>query len=256
MIGAVIGDIIGSRFEFNNHRSEDFTLFTEKSVVTDDTILSIATADCLLHNKEYASTYQLYAQKYPNGNYGGMFSKWMYAPNPKPYGSFGNGSGMRVSPVGWFFSNLEDTLKEAEKSAAVTHNHPEGIKGAQSIAMAIFLARMGSSKQEIKSAIESKFNYNLDFNLDTLRKTNKFDETCQITVPQSIYCFLISNSFEDAIRKAISIGGDSDTIACMTGGIAEAFYKEISEEILTNAKKVIPLAFWRIWEEFKGRVGA
>ena len=256
MIGAVIGDIIGSRFEFNNHRSEDFTLFTEKSVVTDDTILSIATADCLLHNKEYASTYQLYAQKYPNGNYGGMFSKWMYAPNPKPYGSFGNGSGMRVSPVGWFFSNLEDTLKEAEKSAAVTHNHPEGIKGAQSIAMAIFLARMGSSKQEIKSAIESKFNYNLDFNLDTLRKTNKFDETCQITVPQSIYCFLISNSFEDAIRKAISIGGDSDTIACMTGGIAEAFYKEISEEILANAKKVIPTEFWEIWEEFQDRVGA
>jgi ADP-ribosylglycohydrolase len=255
MIGSLIGDIIGSRFEFNNHRSEDFTLFTEKSVVTDDTILSIATADCLLHNKEYANTYQVYAQKYPNGNYGGMFSKWMYATDPKPYGSFGNGSGMRVSPVGWFFSNLEDTLKEAEKSAAVTHNHPEGVKGAQSIAMAIFLARNGSSKEEIKSAIESKFNYALDFQLDILRNTNKFDETCQVTVPQSIYCFLISNSFEDAIRKAISIGGDSDTIACMTGGIAEAFYKEISEEILANAKKVIPLEFWEIWEEFKGRVG-
>jgi ADP-ribosyl-[dinitrogen reductase] hydrolase len=255
MIGTLIGDIIGSRFEFNNHRSEDFTLFTEKSVVTDDTILSIATADCLLHNKEYANTYQVYAQKYPNGNYGGMFSKWMYAIDPKPYGSFGNGSGMRVSPVGWFFSNLEDTLKEAEKSAAVTHNHPEGVKGAQSIAMAIFLARNGSSKEEIKSAIESKFNYALDFQLDILRSTNKFDETCQVTVPQSIYCFLISNSFEDAIRKAISIGGDSDTIACMTGGIAEAFYKEISEEILANAKKVIPLEFWEIWEEFKGRVG-
>ncbi|NBU97953.1 MAG: hypothetical protein EBS19_07055 [Spirochaetia bacterium] len=255
MIGAVIGDIIGSRFEFNNHRSEDFTLFTEKSVVTDDTILSIATADCLLHNKEYASTYQLYAQKYPNGNYGGMFSKWVYESDPKPYGSFGNGSGMRVSPVGWFFSSLEDTLKEAEKSAVVTHNHPEGIKGAQSIAMAIYLARNGSSKEEIKSAIESKFNYALDFNLDTLRKTNKFDETCQVTVPQSIYCFLISNSFEDAIRKAISIGGDSDTIACMTGGIAEAFYKEISDDILANTKKVIPLVFWDIWEEFLRRVG-
>jgi ADP-ribosylglycohydrolase len=255
MIGAVIGDIIGSRFEFNNHRSEDFTLFTESSKITDDTILTIATADCLLHNKEYANTYQLYAQKYPNGNYGGMFSKWMYAPNPKPYGSFGNGSGMRVSPVGWFFSSLEDTLKEAEKSAAVTHNHPEGIKGAQSIAMAIFLARNGSSKEEIKSAIGSKFKYTLDFNLDTLRKTNTFDETCQVTVPQSIYCFLISNSFEDAIRKAISIGGDSDTIACMTGGIAEAFYKEISDDILVNAKKVIPLAFWGIWEEFRDRVG-
>ena len=147
MIGAVIGDIIGSRFEFNNHRSEDFTLFTEKSKVTDDTILTIATADCLLHNKEYAKTYQLYAQKYPNGNYGGMFSKWMYTSEPKPYGSFGNGSGMRVSPIGWFYSNLEDTLKEAEKSAVVTHNHPEGIKGAQSIALAIYLARMGSSKE-------------------------------------------------------------------------------------------------------------
>ena len=255
MIGAVIGDIIGSRFEFNNHRSEDFTLFTEKSKVTDDTILTIATADCLLHNKEYANTYQLYAQKYPNGNYGGMFSKWMYTSEPKPYGSFGNGSGMRVSPIGWFYSNLEDTLKEAEKSAAVTHNHPEGIKGAQSIALAIYLARMGSSKEEIKSAIESKFNYVLDFQLDSLRKTNKFDETCGVTVPQSIYCFLISSSFEDAIRKAISIGGDSDTIACMTGGIAEAFYKEISEDILANAQKVIPLEFWKIWEEFRGRVG-
>ena len=255
MIGAVIGDIIGSRFEFNNHRSEDFTLFTEESKVTDDTILTIATADCLLHNKEYANTYQLYAQKYPNGNYGGMFSKWMYTSEPKPYGSFGNGSGMRVSPVGWFYSNLEDTLKEAEKSAAVTHNHPEGIKGAQSIALAIYLARMGSSKEEIKSAIEFKFNYVLDFQLDSLRKTNKFDETCGVTVPQSIYCFLISNSFEDAIRKAISIGGDSDTIACMTGGIAEAFYKVIPEDILANAQKVIPLEFWKIWEEFRGRVG-
>ena len=256
MIGAVIGDIIGSRFEFNNHRSEDFTLFTEKSKVTDDTILTIATADCLLHNKEYANTYQVYSQKYPNGNYGGMFSEWIYASNPKPYDSFGNGSGMRVSPVGWFYSNPEDTLKEAEKSAVVTHNHPEGVKGAQSIAMAIFLARNGSSKEEIKSAIESKFNYALDFQLDILRKTNKFDETCQVTVPQSIYCILISNSFEDAIRKAISIGGDSDTIACMTGGIAEAFYKEISEDILANAQKVIPLEFWDIWEEFKDRVGA
>ena len=255
MIGAVIGDIIGSRFEFNNHRSEDFTLFTDESKVTDDTILTIATADCLLHNKEYANTYQQYAQKYPNGNYGGMFSKWIYTSEPKPYGSFGNGSGMRVSPIGWFYSNLEDTLKEAEKSAAVTHNHPEGIKGAQSIALAIYLARNGSSKEEIKSAIEFKFNYVLDFQLDSLRKTNKFDETCGVTVPQSIYCFLISSSFEDAISKAISIGGDSDTIACMTGGIAEAFYKEISEEILANAKKVIPIEFWKIWEEFRGRVG-
>jgi ADP-ribosylglycohydrolase len=255
MIGAVIGDIIGSRFEFNNHRSEDFTLFTEESKVTDDTILTIATADCLLYNKEYAKIYQLYAQKYPNGNYGGMFSKWMYTSEPKPYGSFGNGSGMRVSPVGWFYSNPEDTLKEAEKSAVVTHNHPEGIKGAQSIALAIYLARMGSSKEEIKSAIESKFKYTLDFQLDSLRKINKFDETCQVTVPQSIYCFLISNSFEDAIRKAISIGGDSDTIACMTGGIAEAFYKMIPEDILATAEKVIPLEFWKIWEEFSGRVG-
>jgi ADP-ribosylglycohydrolase len=184
-----------------------------------------------------------------------MFSEWMYESDPKPYGSFGNGSGMRVSPIGWFFSSLEDTLKEAEKSASVTHNHPEGIKGAQSIAMAIYLARNGSSKEEIKLAIESKFNYALDFNLDILRKTNKFDETCQVTVPQSIYCFLVSNSFEDAIRKAISIGGDSDTIACMTGGIAESFYKEISEEILVNAEKVIPREFWKIWEEFRDRVG-
>ena len=255
MIGAVIGDIIGSRFEFNNHRSEDFTLFTEKSKVTDDTILTIATADCLLHNKEYANTYQQYAQKYPNGNYGGMFSKWIYTSEPKPYGSFGNGSGMRVSPVGWFYSNPEDTLKEAEKSAAVTHNHPEGIKGAQSIALAIYLARMGSSKEEIKSAIEFKFNYVLDFQLDSLRKKNKFDETCGVTVPQSIYCFLISSSFEDAIRKAISIGGDSDTIACMTGGIAEAFYKEIPEDILEKTKEILPQDFWNIWVEFRNRAG-
>lgn len=251
MIGAIIGDIVGSRFEWNNHRSEEFTLLTEKSFFTDDTVLTIATADCLLHSKDYTETYQNYARKYPNSGFGGMFRKWMNASHPKPYGSFGNGSAMRVSPVGWFYSSLDETLKEAKKSAEVTHNHLEGIKGAQAIAAAIFLSRKGSSKQELQSYIESNFHYQLDFDITVLRNSYEFDETCQGSVPQSIYCFLISNSFEDAIRKSISIGGDSDTIACITGSLAEAFYGNIPDEILIETYKRLPPDFLLIIDKMR-----
>ena len=250
MIGAIIGDIIGSRFEWNNHRDEEFLLFSEKSHFTDDTVLTIATADCLLRNRDYRETYQFYAKENPNAGYGGMFHRWIFSSDLKPYQSFGNGSGMRVSPIGWFFPDLDTTRKEAQKSAEVTHNHPEGIKGAESIASAIFLSRKGSSKEEIQTYIEDNFKYNLKFNFEELKISYQFDETCQGSIPQAIYCFLVSNSFEDAIRKSISIGGDSDTIACMTGSIAEAFYKNITEEIKLEAYSRLPENFLKIIQDF------
>lgn len=250
MLGGIIGDIVGSRFEWNNHRSEDFDFISEKCFFTDDTVLTIATADCLLSAGDYSSIYQTYARRYPNSGYGGRFRVWMNSDSPKPYRSFGNGSAMRVSPVGWFFPDLESTLKEARRSAEVTHDHREGIKGAESIAAAIFLARSKRSKQEIRSYIESNFQYNLDFSLQELQRSYEFDETCQGSVPQSIYCFLISSSFEDAIRKSISIGGDSDTIACITGSIAEAFYGEIPKDYIMKAKNLLKSELKEVLEKF------
>lgn len=225
MIGAIAGDIIGSIYEFDDEKPEyDFPLFTENSHFTDDTILSVALADSILNNEDYRFKLYEYYHRYPYGGYGGFFHIWAKVRNSPPYNSYGNGSAMRVSPVAWAYNDLETVLAKAKESAEVTHNHPEGIKGAQATASAIFLARSGSSKNEIKEYIEKNFEYFLDFDLEELRKNYTFNETCQRTVPQAIYTFLISDSFEDSIRKAIYIGGDSDTLACINGSIAEAYY--------------------------------
>jgi ADP-ribosylglycohydrolase len=224
MIGAIAGDIIGSIYEFNNYRSEDFNLFDTRSEFTDDTVLTVATADVLLNGGNYADKYREYVQRYPHCSYGSSFYQWAISQCPMPYSSFGNGSAMRVSPVGFAFNNLESVLLQAKRSAVVTHNHPEGIKGAQATAASIFLARKQVSKNEIKAYIEDNFQYTLDKAIDDLRSTYQFNETCQGTVPEAIFVFLISSSFEDCIRKAVSIGGDSDTLACIAGGIAEAYY--------------------------------
>lgn len=251
MIAAIAGDIIGSIYERHNLKTTDFTLFSPKSRFTDDTVLTIAVADCILNKKDYASTIKAYGNRYPNAGYGGTFKKWLSGEIEGPYDSWGNGSAMRVSPIGFAFNTMDKVLAEAKKSADVSHNHPEGVKGAQAIAAAIFLARTGSSKVEIKAFIEKQFNYNLSRTLAEIRPDYSFDVSCKGSVPEAITAFLESNDVEDAIRKAISIGGDSDTIACMAGGIAQAFFKEVPEHILEGAWTVLPEDFLEILDAFE-----
>ena len=238
MLGAIAGDIIGSVYEFTNVKPDFyFPLFVNDSEFTDDTVLTIALADSILSNIPYKDKLREYYLRYPNAGYGGMFHKWARSKNPQPYNSWGNGSAMRVSPVGWAYNDLETVLLKAKESAEVTHNHPEGIKGAQATAASIFLARTKNSKKEIEKFVEKNFNYNLDLDLEDLRKNYRFNESCQDTVPQAIFTFLISDSFEDSIRKAIYIGGDSDTLACINGSIAEAFYGGVPETIAEEIYK-------------------
>lgn len=250
IIGAVIGDVIGSVFEWNNVKTTNFDLFNPKCDFTDDTVLTIAVADSILNKKDFAKTIWEYGRKYRGRGYGGSFRKWLQEDDLKPYGSFGNGSAMRASAVGFAFNDIETVMEVAKQSAEVTHNHPEGIKGAQATATAIFLARQGKSKKEIKDYITQTFDYNLDFTLDEIRPTYKFDVTCQGSVPQSIVAFLESSDFESAIRLAISIGGDSDTIACITGGIASAFYEQIPTEIMNFVVDRLPSEYIEIMNRF------
>jgi ADP-ribosylglycohydrolase len=237
MIGAIAGDIIGSIYEFSSIKREDFPLFGHNSTFTDDTVLTVAIADSILNNKDYGQTLKEYGRKYPGRCYGGMFRVWLDSEAFHPYNSFGNGSAMRVSPVGFAFDTLERVLAEARKSAEATHSHPEGIKGAQVVAAAIFLARQGESKAVIKKYIEEMFAYRLAQPLDDLRLNYSFNGTCQGTVPQAIIAFLASSDYEDAIRKAISLGGDADTLACIVGGIAEAYYRDIPNHIESESVK-------------------
>lgn len=233
MYGAIIGDIVGSRYEFGNFKSKDFPLFQKGCDYTDDTIMTVAVAEALLRARAEQVSFrevlveemQGYGRMYPHpqGAYGGRFAAWLQAKDPQPYNSFGNGSAMRVSPCGLIAVTLEEALELAKVSAEVTHNHPEGIKGAQATAAAVYLARAGAPREEIREYIREHF-YPLDQTLDELRPTYRFDESCQGTVPQAITAFLESTSFEDAIRNAVSLGGDSDTIGAITGSIAWSFY--------------------------------
>lgn len=268
MIGAIIGDIVGSRFEFNNYRSKDFELFTEDCKVTDDSIMSLAVAKAIMETEkvkksfiaEYDSDYYLlienmtvkYMQeigrKYPDCGYGGMFLQWMFSDNPKPYGSFGNGAAMRISPVGFFVRTVIEANSLSEAVTRVTHNHAEGIKGAEAVTKAIFMARRGLSKADIHNYISRSY-YPLNFTIDEIRDTYSFNETCQETVPQAIEAFLESTSFEDAIRMAISLGGDSDTLAAITGSIAEAYYG-VPEEIKVKALSYLDHDLRNLYEEW------
>lgn len=254
MLGAIAGDIIGSVYEFNNFKPEiDFTLFTNESEFMDNTVLTAALADSILTGIDYKIKIKEYARLYPDCSYGNSFAKWAFSSNSKPYNSWGNGSAMRVSPVGWAYNDIETVLAKAKESAEITHNHHEGIKGAQATALAIFLSREGVAKQEIKSELEKRFSYNLNFDLEDLRKNYRFNESCQDTVPQAIYTFLISENFEDSIRKAIYIGGDSDTLACINGSIAEAFYKCVPEEIKTVVSQKLDVFLTKILREFSSK---
>ncbi len=252
MLGAIVGDIVGSIYEFNNHRSKDFPLFGVDCKFTDDTVLTIAVADCLMNNGNYTEYIKNYARKYTGRGYGGRFRQWISSESMEPYNSWGNGSAMRVSAVGFAYNDLEAVMNEAKRSAEVTHNHPEGIKGAQATAVAIFMARKGQSKEDIKTAIAQSFDYDLNRAVDEIRPTYVFNESCQETVPEAIIAFLESKDFEDAIRNAISLGGDSDTLACITGGIAEAFYDGVPTDIAKKALSYLDFNMREVVEKFYG----
>jgi ADP-ribosylglycohydrolase len=224
MIGAIAGDIIGSVYEWKNIKTKQFDLFSQDCFFTDDTVLTVALAESILTDTDYASLMKAYYRRYPGAGYGGFFHQWAQAHGSRPYNSWGNGAAMRISAVGFAFNTLDEVLVRAAEYTAVTHNHPEGLKGAQATAAAIFLAKTGSTKADIKQYTAATFHYDLSRSVDEIRPTYRFDESCQGTVPQAIVCFLESTSFEDAIRNAISLGGDSDTLACITGGIAQAHY--------------------------------
>jgi ADP-ribosylglycohydrolase len=253
MLGAIIGDIIGSPYESHNHRSTDFALFSERSRFTDDTVLTVAVADVILHGKDYAETFVEYFFRYPHAGYGKTFIKQARTGKLAPYNSWGNGSAMRVCPVGFSFGTIEAVLAEAKRSAEVTHNHPEGIKGAQAIALAVFMARRGESKAFIKGQIVERFGYDLSQPLETIGKNYRFDVSSQGSVPQAFTAFLDSTDYEDAVRKAISIGGDSDTIACIAGGIAHAFFKHIPSEIENAGLAHLDKDLLEVVREFSGR---
>lgn len=249
MYGAILGDIIGSPFEFDRgDKTKDFKLFSRRSHFTDDSVMTLAVCEALLKVGQDAtvkeiedaviSSMQSWGRRYPHAGYGGYFRRWLTACHPEPYNSFGNGSAMRVSAVGWLYDSLENTRTVAKATANVTHNHPEGIKGAEATASAIFMARNGSSKEEIKKYIENEFHYDLNRTLDEIRPSYHMDETCQKTVPEAIIAFLEAKDFEDAIRNAVSLGGDTDTLGAITGSIAEAYYG-IPEWLMTECRKRI-----------------
>ena len=224
MLGAIICDIAGSIYEFENYRAKDFEFFGRKADFTDDTVCTIAVADALLNGKPPADALYEWCTRYPGRGYGGMFAQWIQKPGGKPYNSYGNGAAMRVSPAGFLGRTLDEALDMARRVTEVTHNHPEGLKGAAATAHAIFLARNGVGPGEIRSAIQSSYGYDLSRTVDGIRPDYRFNETCQETVPEALICALEATDFEDAIRNAISIGGDSDTVAAIAGGVAEAMF--------------------------------
>ena len=250
MLGAIIGDIIGSPYEGNPVKTKDFPLFSQRSRFTDDTVCTVAIADSLLTGIDYAVKLKEYYHRYPHAGYGGMFMTWASSRAMGPYKSWGNGSAMRVSPVGFAFDTVEETVAEAKKSAEVTHNHPEGIKGAQAAAALIFLARKGYDKKYLKEFTESEFGYNLNRKLDTIRPAYRFDVSCRGSVPEAILSFLESRDYEDAVRNAVSLGGDSDTMACIAGGIAQAYYHDIPEKILNEGIKRLDVTLLKILYAF------
>jgi len=259
MLGAIIGDIVGSRFEFNNIRTKDFELFAKNCQVTDDSIMTLAVAKAILAcdgdwsqlGRNAVKYMQEIGRKYPGCGFGGMFGKWVFSDKPAPYNSFGNGAAMRVSPCGFIARTEEEAILLSKKVTEVTHNHPEGLKGAEAVSVTVFMARNKLSKSDIKKRIEKDY-YTLNFTLDSIRDDYEFDETCQGTVPQAIVAFLESDSFEDAIRNAISLGGDSDTLAAITGSIAEVFYgvpSDLKSEALTYLDREL-LNIYKEWEKF------
>ncbi len=266
MYGAIIGDIIGSYYELNCTKDYDFQLFSSESKFTDDTVLNLAVCSAILHNCEktsftkrgqrvfeYGAQYRKYYNRYPNAGFGQMFSKWAKGSSFERQRSYGNGAAMRVIPIGYAYSTLEQVLLQAKLSAKSTHNHPEAIKGAQAVAAGVYLARQGQDKEMIRNYIGNKFSYDLSYNLDSIKDGYVFNSRTSYSVPVSILCFLESSSYEDAVRNAVSLGGDADTMACIAGGIAEAFGYKVPNDILSKGKHYLDMEQKNVINEFNKR---
>ena len=259
MIGAIIGDIVGSRFEWHNHRSKEFELFTSKCFATDDSIMTLAIGEALMRSQsdwsdlgaQAVRCMQGIGRPYPNCGYGGRFHRWIYSDHPHPYRSYGNGAAMRVSACGFVAGSLDEAKILSKTVTEVTHNHPEGVKGAEATTVAIYMARSGSSMAEIRELIDREY-YPMNFTLDEIRPTYRFNETCQGTVPQALMAFFESTCFEDAIRNAISVGGDSDTLAAITGGVAQAYYG-VPGELYDQAIEYLDPSLLDILQRFEVR---
>ncbi len=253
LLGALAGDVIGSRYEWHPIKTTDFQLLHDDCFFTDDSVLTVAVANGLLQGGRYAEEIWDFGNRYPGRGFGNNFMRWLSGPKKEPYNSYGNGSALRVSPVAWAYDTVEAILEGAYQSAVVTHDHPEGIKGAQSVALAVFMARQKESKDAIRKEIMDRFHYDLNRSLAEIRPEYTFDVTCQGSVPEAIIAFLESEDFEGAVRNAISLGGDADTQAAIAGSIAEAYYDGVSEEISTFVKNVVPDEFWQIILEFNDK---
>lgn len=250
MLGAIAGDIIGSPFKYLGFKGLDFPLFSEKSHFTDETVLTVAVGDALLHDLDFAKTLKSYGRRYPDAGYGGSFHKWMLSDSLEPYKSWGNGSAVRTSPVGFLCSCESSVLQTARLCAQVTHNHTEGIKGSQAVSFGIYLARHGNSKKVIREEIYRWFGYNLNRSLDDIRPCYRFNISCQGTVPPAFIAFFESEDYESAVRNAVSLGGEADSLACISGALAEAFYGPLPEEIIAQTRSQLPPEFLSIIDEF------
>ena len=255
MLGAIAGDVIGSPYEAFPIKTTDFPLVQAGCRFTDDTVLTVAVAQAILEDQDYGRALKAFGRKYPNAGYGGSFIHWIYEPEVQPYNSWGNGSAMRVSPVGFAFDDVPRVLEEAERSAEVSHNHPEGIKGAQATALAVFLARTGHGKEAIREQIGQRFDYDVKRTVAEIGPGYSFDVSCQGSVPEAMIAFFDSKDYEDAVRKAVSLGGDSDTLACIAGGIAHAFYGAVPEAIEDEVRHILPADLLDVVDRFNDRYG-
>ena len=265
MYGAILGDIVGAPYEFDNGgKTRSFPLFSDRCEFTDDTVMTVAVAEALLSVPEDAEddtvrealvkAMKHWGRKYPDAGYGGRFYHWLFSDNEKPYGSYGNGSAMRVAAAGWLYATLEKTQRMAELTADVTHNHPEGIKGALATATAVFMARTGKTKEEIKDYIEREYGYDLNTTLDEIRPWYRHVETCRESVPQAIRCFLEGESYEETLRNVMYIGGDTDTLGAIAGAVAEAFFG-LPEELIMECRKRLPEEMLKVADKFTERIG-
>ena len=250
MIGAIAGDIIGSPYEFHPIKTTEFPLFSARSKFTDDSVLTLATAFTLMTDGDYAENYRIFGRLYPLAGYGARFKEWLASDDPRPYNSWGNGSAMRVSPIGFGLDDEAAVLREAERSAIVTHDHPEGVKGAQSTALAIFLARKGADAETIRKEISGRFGYDLGRTAAEIRPEYQFNESCQGTVPEALICALEANSWEEAVRLSVSLGGDADTLACIAGGVAEALHGPVPDDVVLRVKEILTEDLREILEDF------
>jgi ADP-ribosylglycohydrolase len=255
MLGAIAGDVIGSVREFLGPCPEDFELFHPRCRPTDDSVLTVAVAETVLDGGDFAEALRRWGRRYPEGGYGGMFHEWLMDERAGPYQSYGNGSAMRASPIGWAYGTLELVIAEARRSAMVTHDHPEGLKGAEAVAAAIFVARTGGSRSDVRQVFEAQFGYDCSTPLETLRERHTFVETCQHTVPVAATVALASVSVEDAIRKAVSMGGDADTLGCIAGAIAEALHGGVPRALADAVRARLPADMLEVTERFVQRYG-